>query len=183
MSELQHGDTVYVDSEGTEMGDTTQQPKILALVCLLASEGGVLIQNEVTYSNSGLGMLAVLAATSQIVQNMRADDWPYLCYLVRNFEREMVVDDRALTPDQFFEYLLTTVNDRHDTDREVCALLLLLHQFVISPTNHIISPFSFLLIFLHIYIVDLQHLPKANVACHASTQCCRATRSIEHPQR
>lgn len=110
---------VYVDSEGTEMGDTSQQHKILALVLLLTCNGGVLIHNQPHFANSALSTLAALASVTQVLGGVEGTSWPHLFFLLRDFELEMVIDDQPVSNERFLEYLLSPTGDQHDEDRRV----------------------------------------------------------------
>jgi hypothetical protein len=113
---------VVVDSEGTEMGNTKHQHKILALACLLACGGGVLIHNEKHYSKTAISSIAVVATTVKLLKGLEKEHFPYLCFLVQGFEATVVVNGREASLDDFFEHMLSDTGDRFDADRQVLLL-------------------------------------------------------------
>lgn len=75
---------LVVDSEGMGKGDTSQHSKILGLVSLLASDGGVLIDNEMKdLGEHNLGTLGVLATMNQMLRGAQKYSWPALVVLLR----------------------------------------------------------------------------------------------------
>lgn len=110
---------VYVDSEGTEMGDTSQQHKILSLVCLLLWDGGVLIDNEISYGHGALNALTLLASAHQLIRGVDGNSWPHLCFLLRNMDQPLVKNGVTISTDQFLDHFLTPTNDGRDEDRRL----------------------------------------------------------------
>jgi hypothetical protein len=111
---------VVVDSEGTEMGDTKYQYKILALACLLACNGGIFVHNEKHYSHSSISPLAVVAKTMELLKGLEKEQFPYLCFLVRDFEYEVTVNGVPSTLDEFFRSMLANTGDAQlDSQRQV----------------------------------------------------------------
>ena len=100
------------------------------------------MQNEFHYSNSGLTTLAVLARTMQLIRGLDTASWPYLCFLLRNWQLEMSVNGRDANTEEFLQYLLDDAGDSHDSDRKVTSLPTLpFHSLICIPT-HLYSLFG-----------------------------------------
>lgn len=111
---------VIVDSEGMGKGDTAQHPKILALVSLLASDGGALIDNEMKdLSEHNLGTLGVLATMQQMVRGAHKYSWPALFVLLRDFTLKFTVANRPAGPTQYFNHILEDPGTGVDETRKV----------------------------------------------------------------
>eukprot|EP00026_Physarum_polycephalum_P001364 Phypoly_transcript_01365.p2 GENE.Phypoly_transcript_01365~~Phypoly_transcript_01365.p2 ORF type:complete len:502 (+),score=80.82 Phypoly_transcript_01365:144-1649(+) len=110
---------VVVDSEGTEMGNTKHQHKVLALACLLASGGGVLVHNEKHYAKTAICSIAVVATTMKLLRGLEQEQFPSLCFLVQGFEARVVVNGREASLDAFFDHFLSDTGDRFDLDRQL----------------------------------------------------------------
>jgi hypothetical protein len=108
-----------VDSEGTEMGDATYHSKLLTLTCLLACNGGVLIHNEKHYANTAIQTQSLLATVMKQLKGLEHNQFPHLCFLVRDFDSVVAVDGVDATLDQFFTHLLKDNGDQADTARQV----------------------------------------------------------------
>lgn len=114
---------VLVDSEGMGKGDTAQHPKILALVSLLASDGGVLVDNEMKDLNEhNLGTLGVLATMQQLVRGAQKYSWPALFVLLRDFTLTFTVARRPATPSMYLNHVLEDPGSATDETRKVLLL-------------------------------------------------------------
>lgn len=60
----------------------------------------------------------------KLLKGLESGQFPFLCFLVRNFEVEVEVNGVEATLDEFFRHILSDANDRLDTDRQVCIALL-----------------------------------------------------------
>jgi hypothetical protein len=111
---------LVVDSEGMGKGDTSQHSKILGLVALLASDGGVLIDNEMKdLGEHNLGTLGVLATMSQMLRGTQKYSWPALVILLRDFTLTLRIGRRAATPAQYLQHVLEDPGERVDETRKV----------------------------------------------------------------
>jgi len=111
---------LVVDSEGMDKGDTTQHTKILGLVSLLASDGGVLIDNEMKdLGEHNLGTLGVLATMNQMLRGTQKYSWPALVVLLRDFTLTLKIGKRTATPLQYLHHVLEDPSDRVDETRKL----------------------------------------------------------------
>ena len=112
-------------------GDTSQHSKILGLVSLLASDGGVLIDNEMKdLGEHNLGTLGVLATMNQMLRGTQRYSWPALVVLLRDFTLTLKIGKRTATPLQYLHHVLEDPGDRPDETRKVS----LLYPSTLPPT-------------------------------------------------
>eukprot|EP00026_Physarum_polycephalum_P005817 Phypoly_transcript_05855.p1 GENE.Phypoly_transcript_05855~~Phypoly_transcript_05855.p1 ORF type:complete len:550 (+),score=94.30 Phypoly_transcript_05855:231-1880(+) len=111
---------LVVDSEGMGKGDTSQHSKILGLVSLLASDGGVLIDNEMKdLGEHNLGTLGVLATMNQMLRGTQKYSWPALVVLLRDFTLTLKIGKRTATPLQYLHHVLEDPGEKVDETRKL----------------------------------------------------------------
>jgi hypothetical protein len=78
-------------------------------------------------------------------KGLEKEEFPYLCFLVRDFRAKVTVKGVEATLDEFFRHLLTDTGDKFDTERQVFPLFPPLSSlYSLSPSLSLLSHLSLL---------------------------------------